>query len=121
MNYSELLKAQKMLELGERASLKEIKDRYRELARQHHPDAGGEEHRSMQEINAAYALLLAYVEDYRFFLCRRGILRTATGRAPAPAVRRRSPMGQQVAGVKLYASSTPFRSSLTISPFIRFR
>lgn len=66
MNYSELSKAQKMLGLGERASIKEIKDRYRELARQHHPDAGGEESEAMQEINAAHALLLAYLADYRF-------------------------------------------------------
>lgn len=66
MNYGELLKAQKMLGLGERASLQEIKERYRELARQHHPDAGGEESEAMQKINAAYAMLLSYVEDYRF-------------------------------------------------------
>lgn len=66
MDYNELLKVQQLLGLGERASLKEIKERYRQLARQHHPDAGGEENQAMQEINAAYALLLAYVEDYRF-------------------------------------------------------
>lgn len=66
MNYSELLKAQKILGLGERASLKEIKDRYRELAWQHHPDAAGAENQAMQELNAAYALLLSYVEAYRF-------------------------------------------------------
>ena len=66
MNYSELLQAQELLGLGERASLKEIKERYRELARQHHPDAGGEENLTMQGINAAYALLLTYVEAYRF-------------------------------------------------------
>jgi curved DNA-binding protein CbpA len=65
MNYNELLKAQKMLGLGERASLSQIKERYRELARQHHPDAGGESE-AMQEINAAYALLLSYLADYRF-------------------------------------------------------
>jgi curved DNA-binding protein CbpA len=66
MDYSELRQAQELLGLGERASLKEIKERYRELARQHHPDAGGEENQVMQGINAAYALLLAYVEAYRF-------------------------------------------------------
>jgi curved DNA-binding protein CbpA len=66
MDYSELLQAQKLLGLGDRASLKEIKERYRELARKHHPDAGGAESQAMQEINAAYALLIAYVEDYRF-------------------------------------------------------
>lgn len=66
MDYSELRQAQKLLGLGDRASLKEIKERYRELARQHHPDAGGAESQAMQKINAAYALLIAYVEDYRF-------------------------------------------------------
>ena len=66
MEYKELRQAQKLLGLGERASLKEIKDRYRKLARQHHPDAGGVESQAIQEINAAYALLIAYVQDYRF-------------------------------------------------------
>jgi curved DNA-binding protein CbpA len=66
MEFSELHKAQKLLGLGERASLKEIKERYRDLARQHHPDAGGVESEAIQEINAAYALLLAYLKDYRF-------------------------------------------------------
>lgn len=66
MNYSQLLKAQKLLGLGDRASLKEIKERYRDLARQNHPDAGGGKSEAMQKINEAYALLLAYVEDYRF-------------------------------------------------------
>ncbi len=66
MDYSELLKAKELLGLGERASLKEIKDRFRDLARQNHPDAGGEQSAAMQEINAAYALLLAYLQDYRF-------------------------------------------------------
>ncbi|APG28784.1 molecular chaperone DnaJ [Syntrophotalea acetylenivorans] len=66
MDFSELHEAQQLLELGDRASLKEIKERYRELARRHHPDAGGEQSARMQEINAAYALLLAYLKDYRF-------------------------------------------------------
>jgi|LGVD01.1.fsa_nt_gb curved DNA-binding protein CbpA len=66
MNYQDIKNATQLLGFGERASLKEVKERYRELARQHHPDAGGEENEAMQEINAAYALLLSYLADYRF-------------------------------------------------------
>ena len=66
MNYQDIKNATQLLGFGERASLKEVKERYRELARQHHPDAGGEESEAMQEINAAYALLLSYLADYRF-------------------------------------------------------
>jgi len=47
MNYSELIKAQKMRGLGERASIQESKECYRQVARQHNPDAGGEESEAM--------------------------------------------------------------------------
>lgn len=65
MTYQELRLALTTLELGERASLDEITQHYRELARRHHPDTGGDA-ATMGRINAAYRLLRAYCRDYRF-------------------------------------------------------
>ena len=46
----------KILGADENASLQEIERRYRHLARQHHPDRGGNEE-EMKEINEAYRVL----------------------------------------------------------------
>ena len=40
MTYTDLKEARQVLGLGERASLKEIKARHRELVKRHHPDSG---------------------------------------------------------------------------------
>jgi len=40
MTHDELKAALRVFGLGERASVQEIKTRYRELAKQHHPDGG---------------------------------------------------------------------------------
>ncbi len=67
MTYRELQEALAIFGLGERATLKQIKARHRELARAHHPDRGGPaDGEAMQRVNAAYRLLLAYCEGYRF-------------------------------------------------------
>jgi DnaJ-class molecular chaperone len=66
MTYQELRQALAIFELGERASLEEIRHRYRDLARRHHPDAGGEDAAAMRRINAAYQLLGDYCRRYRF-------------------------------------------------------
>ncbi|MFM7086140.1 MAG: J domain-containing protein, partial [Cyanobium sp.] len=42
--------------LGQRVTLREIRDAYREMALSHHPDAGGSEE-AMRRINEAYQLL----------------------------------------------------------------
>jgi DnaJ-class molecular chaperone len=67
MKYEQMLAALKVFELGERASLKEIKSRHRELVKRYHPDAGatGQEE-AIRQVNAAYRVLLDYVNDYRF-------------------------------------------------------
>ena len=66
MNYRELQAALEVLGIGERASLTQIRDRHRELARRHHPDAGGADGEEIRRINAAYRLVNAYCRDYRF-------------------------------------------------------
>ncbi len=44
----------------------EIKKRYRQLARRHHPDRNAGDARKMEEINRAYETLMEYVENFRF-------------------------------------------------------
>jgi hypothetical protein len=67
MTFEELRQARCLFGLPERATLREIKARYRELARRHHPDrVAGEDAEPMRRINAAYRLLLEYCGSYRF-------------------------------------------------------
>jgi DnaJ-class molecular chaperone len=68
LTYQELQKALKIFGFDERASQTEIKDRYRQLAKRHHPDRHQEpvEPEAIQLLNAAYALLCAYCEHYRY-------------------------------------------------------
>jgi DnaJ-class molecular chaperone len=67
MTYADLHEALQALDLGERASLKEIKSRHRELVKQHHPDAGNtSDPETIRKVNAAYKILLDYASNYRF-------------------------------------------------------
>ena len=66
--------ARDLLQLGERATLAEIKRAYRRQSKLHHPDTtrtdddrGGER---MYRLTAAYELLLRYCTEYRFPLKR---------------------------------------------------
>ncbi|MFO7760711.1 MAG: J domain-containing protein [Thermodesulfobacteriota bacterium] len=69
--------ARKVLGLGEKATLAEIKEAYRFQAKRNHPDlaAGGREAKqkqkcSMQEITDAYQVLLAYCKNFSYPLVR---------------------------------------------------
>ena len=55
-------------------SLKEIKKRYMELSKRHHPDRGGESE-EMAQINEAYRILKNYIENYRFSFSEEEILK----------------------------------------------
>lgn len=67
MTYTELQNALRVLGLGERASIKEIKSRHRQLVKRHHPDVGAtDDPEKIREVNAAYRLLLDYIAAYRF-------------------------------------------------------
>lgn len=67
MTYFELQQALRVLGLGERATLKEIKTRHRELVKRHHPDTGATVDPVMiRQVNAAYNILADYVSGYRF-------------------------------------------------------
>ena len=66
---AEIDQARKLLGLGERASMGEIKAAYRLRCKQCHPDVVKDKKtgtRSMKDLNAAYRLLLEYCESYRF-------------------------------------------------------
>lgn len=67
MTYKELASAARLFDLGERATLKEIKKRHRELVKKHHPDAGAAaDSETIRKVNAAYRVLMDYVTEYAF-------------------------------------------------------
>lgn len=67
MTYRELQQAVTLFALGERATLGQIRKRYRELARRFHPDHGTDRDPAMiRQINAAYQILSEYCAGYRF-------------------------------------------------------
>jgi hypothetical protein len=71
MTYQELQAALRVFGLGERATLRDIKTRHRELAKRHHPDVeGNRESQEIRAVNAAYRVLLEYVHAYRFCFSR---------------------------------------------------
>ena len=62
--------ARELLQLGDRATLAEIKRSYHRLSKLHHPDtartASGQSGEQMYRITAAYELLMRYCTEYRF-------------------------------------------------------
>ncbi len=67
MTYADLQEALRVLGLGERASLKEIKAQQRKLVKRHHPDTGNTSDPEMiRKVNAAYRIVFDYVSEYRF-------------------------------------------------------
>ncbi|KAB0667725.1 J domain-containing protein [Oryzomonas japonica] len=67
MTYADLQEALRVLCLGERATLKEIKTHHRELVKRHHPDVNTiDDSEAIRQVNAAYRLLMDYVSEYRF-------------------------------------------------------
>lgn len=61
----EIEKALATLELPVLVSLKEVRTRYRQMAKRYHPDrVNGKT--DMQNINAAYSFLKEYMETYKF-------------------------------------------------------
>jgi hypothetical protein len=64
---AEIDRARRILGLGERASLGEIKSAYRRMCKKYHPDTLSDDDpnsKTIKEINAAYRLLLDYCEQY---------------------------------------------------------
>jgi len=68
-NFEQVDKARRVLELGETASLKEIKQAYRRMAFRYHPDRCAEDlecGEKMKELNWAYKLLMEYCARYKY-------------------------------------------------------
>jgi len=67
MTYADLQEALRILGLGERATLKEIKTRQRALLKRHHPDTGNSSDTEMiRKVNDANRIVSEYVSAYRF-------------------------------------------------------
>jgi len=67
MTYQSLRKALAVFGLGERATLRQIKARHRQLVKTHHPDQGDSQDPTMiAKINTAHEILMDYCENYRF-------------------------------------------------------
>lgn len=71
MSAADIERARIILELGEKATLKEIKSSFRSLSKQWHPDKCGKKdkkecHQKMKEINWANKVIMKYVEDYNY-------------------------------------------------------
>jgi DnaJ-class molecular chaperone len=80
---NEVLAARDLLELPERATLKEIKAGYRRLLRQWHPDTcDGDQHHCAEmtrKVVAAYASLVEYCGEYQYNLSEEEVGRYSTG------------------------------------------
>jgi len=68
--WQKIMAAKELLQLGDQATLQEIKAAYRRLSKRYHPDRQHENTESggpgMQEINTAYAVLLDYCAAFSF-------------------------------------------------------
>ncbi len=70
-DWEKIIAARDLLALGEKATLAEIKKAYRRMSKKYHPDLAGSSQKrptqvEMHEITAAYQVLLAYCQNYRF-------------------------------------------------------
>ncbi|MGB4268997.1 MAG: J domain-containing protein [Spirochaetota bacterium] len=68
LDYNKIAEAAQLLELGERASIRRIKDTYKTLMQKWHPDNCKEERHHCEEmskkITAAYRLLMDFCNSY---------------------------------------------------------
>ena len=70
-DWAKIKKAADLLELGEKATLAEIKKAYRRLSKKHHPDLRkslkqAPDQIEMHKLTEAYQTLLAYCAEYSF-------------------------------------------------------
>ena len=62
---NEIEKALNTLELPPLITRDDIKRQYRFLAKKRHPDVGGSLEK-MEQLNRAYAILMKYIEEFRY-------------------------------------------------------
>ena len=63
---TEIHHALNALDLPTLVTKSDIKKRYRQLARAYHPDLNQKQGAEMEQINEAYAVLIAYIESFRY-------------------------------------------------------
>lgn len=70
LSFDKLVKAKTLLGLHDKATLSEIKSRYKTMMQQWHPDKHPQDpesaHAMSTQINEAYATLLEYCEKYEY-------------------------------------------------------
>ena len=62
----QIKKALDILGMPSMVTRRDIKERYRQLAKRYHPDLTGGEAEMMEEIVRAYEILMDYIDSYRF-------------------------------------------------------
>lgn len=81
-SYEEISEARLLLGLPERATKDEIKASYKKLMGKWHPDKCGDDTEQCEEMSkkiiAAYKLIIAYCEMYRFSFSKEEIMEHAT-------------------------------------------
>lgn len=79
-NFEEIDRARKLLNLGDAATLEEIKRAYRQMAFQHHPDSDKkvekQDEEMMKKLNLAYKLLTEYCANYSYSFKEEDVART---------------------------------------------
>ncbi|MGC8766282.1 MAG: DnaJ domain-containing protein [Brevinematia bacterium] len=63
MEYDKLIEAIEFFKLDKKVSIKNLKKKYHKLAKELHPDKGGEVE-IMKKVNEYYKILLEYLESY---------------------------------------------------------
>jgi len=63
IKWEKLEEARKILKLPKKTTRKEIIEQYRKLAKEYHPDHGGNEE-LIKKLNFAYELLMEYCDNY---------------------------------------------------------
>lgn len=75
MTYQERLNAREVFGIGERATLRTIRERHRELVMRHHPDRDGQaDPGEIQRINAAWRILSEYCGNYAYLFSEQEFL-----------------------------------------------
>ncbi len=84
-DYKEIDEARKMLGLEEFATLEEIKEAYRKLSRQYHPDQCRDDKRKCEEmfkkVNSANQIIMAYCAGYKYSFREKDVKRNIISKA----------------------------------------
>ena len=68
MSYKEFEKSLDTLEIVSKASYEELKQKYKKLSREYHPDMENGSEEKFREINEAYKVVQYYMNNFRFSL-----------------------------------------------------